>query len=77
MKVSGQTGVGAAIAVPLVLALGAAQLAAAKDHAELQALIIKENSATRELMRGDALAAANAKIIQLETINALADKGHR
>ncbi len=54
-----------------------AQLTAAKDHAALQALIIKENSATRELMRGDALAAANAKIIQLETINALADKGHR
>lgn len=53
----------------------AAQLQACKDHAELKSLIIKENSETRELIRGDALAAANAKIIQLETINALDKHG--
>ena len=53
-----------------------AKLQACKDHADLRALIIQENSATRELMRGDALAAANAKIVQLETINALSSNGH-
>ena len=53
-----------------------AQLQQCKDTADLKALIIKENSETRELIRGDALMAANAKITQLETINALSDK-HR
>ena len=53
-----------------------AQLQQCKDTADLKALIIAENAETRNQMRGDALAAANAKIIQLETINAL-DKGHR
>lgn len=53
-----------------------AQLQQCKDTADLKALIISENAETRNQMRGDALAAANAKIIQLETINAL-DKGHR
>lgn len=41
---------------------------------KLEALIVKENSETRQLMTNTALDAANAKIIQLETINAL--KGH-
>ena len=53
-----------------------AQLQACKDTSELKALIIKENSTTRELIRGDALAAANAKITQLETINALSGNSH-
>lgn len=51
-----------------------AQLQACKDHAELKALIISENSATREMINGNALDAANAKITQLETINALANQ---
>lgn len=50
-----------------------AQLQSCRDHAELKALVISENGATRELIRGDALAAANARITQLETINALSD----
>lgn len=53
-----------------------AQLQQCKDTADLKALIIAENAETRNQMRGDALAAANAKIVQLETINALSDK-HR
>lgn len=53
-----------------------AQLQACKDHAELKALVIEENARTRELIRGDALVAANAKITQLETINALSGNGH-
>lgn len=53
-----------------------AKLEACKSTSEIKALIIQENSATRELIRGDALAAANAKIVQLETINALKDNGH-
>lgn len=52
-----------------------AKLQACKDHAELKALTIAENSATRELIRGDALVAANARITQLETINALQENG--
>lgn len=48
-----------------------AQLQQCKDTAALSALIIKENSETRALMNSTALDAANAKIIQLETINAL------
>lgn len=52
-----------------------AKLEGCKNTADLKATIISENSATRELIRGDALAAANAKIIQLETINALS-RGH-
>lgn len=51
-----------------------AKLEACKNTAELKALVISENSATRELIRGDALAAANAKITQLETINALSSR---
>jgi hypothetical protein len=53
-----------------------AQLQACKDHADLKATVILENSATRELIRGDALAAANARIVQLETINALSGRHH-
>jgi len=48
-----------------------AQLNAAKDHAALMATVLSENGKTRELMQGNALDAANAKIIQLETISAL------
>lgn len=53
-----------------------AKLQSCKDTAEVKALVIAENSATRELIRGDALAAANARITQLETINALQSNGH-
>jgi hypothetical protein len=53
-----------------------AKLEAAKSHASIMASVIAENSATRELIRGDALAAANAKITQLETINALSNRHH-
>jgi hypothetical protein len=49
----------------------AAQLAACKAHAELMASVIKENSETRALMSSTALDSANARIIQLETIDAL------
>jgi len=53
-----------------------AQLQQCKDTAALSALIIKENSETRALMNSTALDAANAKIIQLETINALRPHPH-
>ena len=53
-----------------------AKLEACKNTAEIKALVISENAATRELIRGDALAAANAKIIQLETVNALSNNHH-
>lgn len=51
-----------------------AKLEACKAHAEIMALVLSENAATRTLITGTALDAANAKIIQLETINALS--GH-
>lgn len=51
-----------------------AQLLAQKNACELKALVISENSATRELIRGDALIAANAKIAFLETVAALSGK---
>lgn len=56
-------------------------LQACKDHADLKATIISESNATRALsleIEGranvSALAAANAKITQLETINALSQR---
>lgn len=51
-----------------------AQLAACKSHSEIMAAVVAENGKTRELMQATALDAANAKIVQLETINALS--GH-
>jgi hypothetical protein len=51
-----------------------AKLEACKNTSDIKALIISENSATRQLMTSTALDTANAKIIQLETINALS--GH-
>jgi len=44
-----------------------AKLEACKSTAEVKALVIQENSATRELIRGDALAAANAELTALKT----------
>jgi hypothetical protein len=52
-----------------------AKLLACKDHSELKALIISENSMTRAMITTTALDAANAKITQLETINALSHHG--
>lgn len=48
-----------------------AKLEACKNTAEIKALVIQENSKTRELIQSDALEQARAKITQLETINAL------
>jgi hypothetical protein len=48
-----------------------AKLQACKDHGELKASILADGALTRALMTSTALDAANAKIIQLETINAL------
>lgn len=53
-----------------------AQLAACKAHAEITATVLADGALTREMIRGDALAAANAKITQLETINALGNSHH-
>jgi hypothetical protein len=52
-----------------------AKLEASKSHAEIMATVLAENAKTRELMTGQALDTANAKIIQLETIAAL-QRGH-
>ena len=54
-----------------------AKLEAAKSHAAITATVLADGAKTRELIRGDALMAANAKITQLETINALSSHhGH-
>jgi hypothetical protein len=53
-----------------------AKLQACKDHGDLKALVIEQNSMTRALMTTTALDSANAKIIQLETINALTPRHH-
>lgn len=53
-----------------------AKLEACKNTSELKSLIISENSKTRDLMQSTALDAANAKIVQLETINALRPTYH-
>lgn len=44
-----------------------AKLEACKNTAELKALVISENSKTREQIRGDALNAANAELTALKT----------
>ena len=53
-----------------------AKLEACKASAETNALIIQQNSETRALMTATALDTANARIIQLETINALKSSHH-
>jgi hypothetical protein len=52
-----------------------AKLEACKNTGDLMAAILSENGKTRELMQATALDAANAKVVQLETINALS-RGH-
>jgi hypothetical protein len=54
----------------------AAKLQQCKDTADIKALILEENGKTRDMINSNALDAANARITQLETINALSSQGH-